>query len=701
MTDIYRYQSPNNGTQFLSHTNNGFHTGIRTAVNAPSWQNEPTNSQRPDLIGSNGRRTGSFDATFSSLSESDRTIINYHSRLHSSSTGYISDDRSSYSNTSEVLTTDEDVITPINNGSPVLANQKLSLLDEPIYYDDDLNIKSRDKYRNLPLLNSTSGNSGKRNDLILNAPPRFHSSSPEITPLNSPALDDRKGKLKFPTMRVKDENKARKFQSYTPPPTSQSSSSKRFDKSFSYDDRLHDYKYKRSLETLHSVFESQQSSISPSDAPLISRPVSPPTLSYRHPVPQISRSVSPTMKSFFNDDLTHSRSNSASTRSPGAYIDRSHHVNDPSRSTRTLTFSIPLPTDKLFDSFKKRSKDQHPIYLKAINALDSMQFNEAISLFTQVLSIYPQSYSLICYRAYASYQAESWNQAISDLNRAIAKKPRRSRAYSLRGEVYRRLNRFDESLSDLNMSLKLKKNIYALRARAEVYSSMDRFYDAINDLDSVLEIDPKNILAIVRRAKAYCSLGLYQDALSDLELALNFDPVNTSSILMNRGEIYRLMGRYDLALLDFNASLQSEENLFALERRGIVYKFLKKDRDALADYTRVLQLDSKNFSAHKGRAEILYNMGNREEALVHMNLALQIEPFDFSLLKGRGKINQELGSMDNALTDYNLALRIFQNDVEVLINRGEIFRTTGKYDKAIQDFTKVLEIDSKQVRALS
>ncbi|CAG8644348.1 30810_t:CDS:1, partial [Racocetra persica] len=634
MTEIHRYQFPNNGTQFLSHTNNGFHTGIRTGL---SWQNEPTNPQNPqrtDIIGSNGRRTGSFDATYSSLSESDRTIINYHSRLHSSSTGYISDDRSS---TSEVLTTDEDVITPINNGSPVLANQKLSLLDEPIYYDDDLNIKpNKDKYRTFPLLTSTSGNNGKRNDLTLNGPPRFHSSSPEITPLNSPGFDDRKGKLKFPTMRVKDDNKSRKFQSYTPPPTSQSSSSKRFDKSFSYDDRLHDYKYKRSLETLHSVFESQQSSVSPSDAPLISRPVSPPTLSYRH------SPVSPTMKSFFNDDLTHSRSNSASARSPGAFIDRSHHVNDPSRSTRTLTFSIPLPTDKLFDSFKKKSKDQNPIYLRAINALESMQFNEAISLFTQVLSIYPQSYSLICYRAYASYQAESWNQAISDLNRAISKKPRRSRAYSLRGEVYRRLNEFDESLSDLNMSLKLKKNIYALRARAEVYSAMDRFYDAINDLDSVLEIDPKNILAIVRRAKAYCSLGLYQDALSDLELALNFDPVNTSSILMNRGEIYRLMGRYDLALLDFNASLQSEENLFALERRGIVYKFLKKDREALADYTRVLQLDSKNFAAHKGRAEILYNMGNREEALVHMNLALQIEPFDFSLLKGRGKINQEL-----------------------------------------------------------
>ncbi|CAG8541899.1 296_t:CDS:2 [Gigaspora margarita] len=675
MTEIYRYQFPNNGSQFSTYNNgtnsnngtNGLNTSIRTGVNANYWQNDP-NPQRLDIIGSSGKRTAYTEAPYIS---SSRTQIPQSPSY--TSTGYISDDRSSYSNASDIITTDEDVITPTNNGSPLLNNQK-TMFDEPIYNDDD----SREKFRTYPLINTST--IGRRTDSISSS--SKYTSPVDISP-NSPALDDRKNKFPYSNMRTKNE---------------------KAHKSFSYDDKLHNTKYRRSLDTLHSIYESQQSSTSPSDAPLISRPVSPPIITNRlSPVPQIGRSISPTMRSYLNDDLTHSRSNSGSARSAAHFAgnfggDRTYHINDSLYSTRNSrsrsTFTLPIPTDKFIESFKKKSKDHHPIYLKAIHALEAMQFNEAISLFTQVLSMFPNSYSLICYRAYASYQAESWNQAISDLNRAISKKPRRSRAYSLRGEVYRRLNKFDESLADLNTSLKLKKNIFALRTRAEVYSSLERFYDAISDLDSVLEIDPKNVLAIVRRAKAYCSLNHYQDALLDLELALNFDPVNTSSILMNRGEIHRLMGRYDLALIDFDSSLQSEENLFALERRGNVYKFLKKDREALADYTRVLQLDSKNFAAHKGRAEILYNIGNHEESLKHMNLALQIEPFDFSLLKGRGKINQELGYLDNALIDYNLALRIS------LCNRGATYFALGKYNEALSDFNKVLIRDPKNSYAL-
>ncbi|CAG8807121.1 20550_t:CDS:2, partial [Gigaspora rosea] len=219
-----------------------------TGVNANNyWQNDP-NPQRLDIIGSSGKRTAYTEA-------SSRTQIPQSPSY--TSTGYISDDRSS---ASDIITTDEDVITPTNNGSPLLNNQK-TMFDEPFYNDDDSDIKRTD-----------SISSSK------------YTSSVEISP-NSPSFDDRKNK--FPYSKEKSH------------------------KNFSYDDRIHNIKYRRSLDTLHSIYESQQSSISPSDAPLISRPVSPPIISNRlSPVPQIGRSISPTMRSYLNDDLTHSRSNS-------------------------------------------------------------------------------------------------------------------------------------------------------------------------------------------------------------------------------------------------------------------------------------------------------------------------------------------------------------------------------------------------------
>ncbi|CAG8799682.1 3512_t:CDS:1, partial [Cetraspora pellucida] len=149
------------------------------------------------------------------------------------------DDRSSYSNTSEVLTTDDDVITPMNNNSPILANQRLNnISDDSIYYDDDWNIKSKEKSRNPSLSRNNganaNGNNSWRNDLNLNSSIKYTPS--ELPSLNSPTLDDPRLKFKSSTMRIK-EDKSRKFLSYTPPPT-YSQSSRKHEKTFSYDDRL-------------------------------------------------------------------------------------------------------------------------------------------------------------------------------------------------------------------------------------------------------------------------------------------------------------------------------------------------------------------------------------------------------------------------------------------------------------------------------
>ncbi|CAG8690283.1 5190_t:CDS:1, partial [Dentiscutata heterogama] len=71
------------------------------------------------------------------------------------------------------------------------------------------------------------------------------------------------------------------------------------------------------------------------------------------------------------------------------------------------------------------------------------------------------------------------------------------------------------------------------------------------------------------RANIYCLLGLYDKALKDLNYALKLDTTNSISILAIRDDIYRIIGRYDLTFADLESALRCEENIMALERRGM------------------------------------------------------------------------------------------------------------------------------------
>ncbi|CAG8686693.1 1473_t:CDS:2, partial [Scutellospora calospora] len=198
-------------------------------------------------------------------------------------------------------------------------------------------------------------------------------------------------------------------------------------------------------------------------------------------------------------------------------------VNENSTKYFSYSDTLPISTSHRSMPIIQLSSENSQI-INNLNALESMKYHDAINLFSDILLKYPNSYSIRCDRAYASYQVEEWDRAIGDLNFAILKKPKNPRAYTLRGEIYRLLNSYKESLMDFNKSLKLQpKNVFALRARAEVYYSIKHFDDSINDLNLALDLDPNNVYTLSRRAKVYCALGFYGASLLDLNKALEID----------------------------------------------------------------------------------------------------------------------------------------------------------------------------------
>ncbi|CAJ0840522.1 5675_t:CDS:2, partial [Entrophospora sp. SA101] len=144
--------------------------------------------------------------------------------------------------------------------------------------------------------------------------------------------------------------------------------------------------------------------------------------------------------------------------------------------------SVPPPTtSKRFSSIFKKSKEQHPKYKEATLSLQNSQYQYAIRLYSEILTQIPNSYSLKCDRAFAYLNADELALALRDLNDAITKKPKKPRAWAIRGEVFRLQIKYEDALADLNRCLRIQpNNTRALISRSQVYSAMQRFKDAIN-----------------------------------------------------------------------------------------------------------------------------------------------------------------------------------------------------------------------------
>jgi tetratricopeptide (TPR) repeat protein len=100
--------------------------------------------------------------------------------------------------------------------------------------------------------------------------------------------------------------------------------------------------------------------------------------------------------------------------------------------------------------------------------------------------------------------------------------------------------------------------------------------------------------AIAHRGWTYRLIGRYQEALADFDRAIALDE-KYSWAIASRGRTYRLMGRYQEALADFDRAIALDEKLaWVIANRGEAYRLMKRYQEALADFDRAIALDEKD-----------------------------------------------------------------------------------------------------------
>jgi tetratricopeptide (TPR) repeat protein len=277
-------------------------------------------------------------------------------------------------------------------------------------------------------------------------------------------------------------------------------------------------------------------------------------------------------------------------------------------------------------------------------------------------------------------------------------------------------------------------------ALAELYAKTGRIRDAVMEAQTILQRDPENLEARKLLGRIYLrSLGdtqagppsqeMLRLAIEQFEHIVRLEPQSTESRLL-LGRLYRLNNNLAGAEEQFRTAAQmdpgSEEAVTTLAyfyneqgqpqraietlnriaeagrsarlyaALGFTYEQQKDHANAIAAYTRSLELEPENMDAMRGLAQNLYNDGQAEAALERYRAIAAAEPQDVQSLLRMAEIQRRLGDFEGALASLERARALIPEDsLEIPYNIVLIYQTQGRFAEAAALLEELLQRTAK------
>ncbi len=123
------------------------------------------------------------------------------------------------------------------------------------------------------------------------------------------------------------------------------------------------------------------------------------------------------------------------------------------------------------------------------------------------------------------------------------------------------------------------------------------------------------------RAQAYFNIQNYDKALVHLNQTIAIDP-NFEDIHRNKGMLYSLTNRHDLAIPEFDAHIQTKPDDFIVYHwRGIAKFNVGQFAESIADFSEVINRDAPKGEYLVYRSQAHNSLGNKAEAIADVKQA--------------------------------------------------------------------------------
>lgn len=232
-----------------------------------------------------------------------------------------------------------------------------------------------------------------------------------------------------------------------------------------------------------------------------------------------------------------------------------------------------------------------------------------------------------------------------------------------------------------------------LRALAEKTVYLRRPDDYVMtdaELAIALKETPTTVVALIDRGNALLNRERHDEAIADYSKAAALAP-HTYWPLADRGLAYARKGDVAAAERDFAAAEQIEpRNPFIANRRGWVAMQNNRPKEAVAAYTRAIELTPDDTAALYARAAAYRKLTDHDAALADVAKIKAIAPKDIQAYMLRANILRDMARTDDVLAEADAIAKAFPTDTYALAGAAAIRTAAGRpaeamalYDRAI------------------
>jgi tetratricopeptide (TPR) repeat protein len=189
--------------------------------------------------------------------------------------------------------------------------------------------------------------------------------------------------------------------------------------------------------------------------------------------------------------------------------------------------------------------------------------------------------------------------------------------------------------------------------------------------------------------------------LSGIEASLEDDP---SSALAHaqKGVVLARLGRDEEALAAYSKALELQADFGdVLFNLGNLLRQLGRHEDALASYDRALELAPTDATLLNNRGVSLFLLERYQEALDSYARAIALQPDYANAFTNRGNALQELGLHEEAVESHEHALALAPDNVRARTNLGNALQEMGRHEEAVGQYNAALALDSRYVEAFN
>jgi tetratricopeptide (TPR) repeat protein len=169
---------------------------------------------------------------------------------------------------------------------------------------------------------------------------------------------------------------------------------------------------------------------------------------------------------------------------------------------------------------------------------------------------------------------------------------------------------------------------------------------------------------------------------------------NLARPISNRGVAYGTLGEKEQAIADYSKAIELDPGyLIASFNRGVAYGETGQWDKAVTDYTRVLMFDPGHVKAFYNRGLAYANLGQWSKAVEDYSKVIRLESGNTNAFYNRGLAYLNLGLWDKAITDFSETVELDPHYGQAFYTRGIARGNLRQWDQAISDYTQALAIN--------